>query len=353
MGFRTKRRRGVALGTAVALVALLGACGDSDDDDEGATTTEPAETTTTVEAPDSYIVGAGVNDPEDVNIAVLQFLPKELTVPVGETVTWEWNGPEPHSVTFLAPGQEIPNPEEDDSLFAPTPPEGPYDGSTLVNSGLQPLGPDAPAPFEVSFSKAGEYPFYCVIHPLMVGSLTVAEEGEEVDTFGDVANRGAQEKAGYLEEGRAAKAALVEAEPVKTANPDGSTNWTVQMGVTTTNVDVLAFAPTPAEIEAGDSVTFVNESLAPHTASFFGTGAEPIESPVDPRVGPPAPGASPQALSSEGFFNTGLLPPNAPPGAGPPIAVRSFTFTVPAAGTYEYVCLLHAPSGMAGTITAA
>lgn len=345
------RRRFVASVSAVALIALVGACGDSDDD-EGATTTTGDDTTTTVEVPDGYVVGAGMNDPEDVNIAVLQFLPGALSIEVGETVTWEWSGPEPHSVTFLAPGQEIPNPEEDDSLFAPTPPTGPYDGTTLVNSGLQPLGPEAPAPMEVTFAKAGEFPFYCVIHPQMVGELTVVEAGGEVDSFADVAERKAAEAAEWLEEGRAAKAALLEAEPVQTPNPDGSTTWTVQMGVTTAHTDVLAFAPTPAEVEAGDSVTFVNESQAPHTASFFGTGAEPIQNPLDERVGPPSPGPSPQALSAEGFIHTGVLPPNAPPGSGPPLAVRSFTFTIPAPGEYPYVCIFHAPSSMTGVITA-
>jgi plastocyanin len=51
------------------------------------------------------------------------------------------------------------------------------------------------------------------------------------------------------------------------------------------------------------------------------------------------------------LFNTGTLPPNAPPGAGPPLAARSYTYTVPTAGTYNYVCIYHVPSGMAGTIS--
>jgi plastocyanin len=62
-------------------------------------------------------------------------------------------------------------------------------------------------------------------------------------------------------------------------------------------------------------VTFANNSMAPHT--------------------------------------DGLLPPNAPPGAGPPEAARSFSFSVPTAGDYQYVCIFHAPSGMAGMIKAA
>jgi plastocyanin len=58
-------------------------------------------------------------------------------------------------------------------------------------------------------------------------------------------------------------------------------------------------------------------------------------------------------LTSDTLFNTGWLPPNAPPGAAPPEAARSYTYVVPTAGDYNYVCLLHAPSGMVGTIKVA
>jgi plastocyanin len=124
------------------------------------------------------------------------------------------------------------------------------------------------------------------------------------------------------------------------------------MGASTPHTDILAFSPTPAAVKAGDKVTFLNDSGAPHTASFFGEGSTPIVDPTDPRTDAPAPGPSPQTLSAKGFFNTGLLPPNAPPGSGPPEAVRKFTFNIPAAGDYAYVCILHSPSTMVGTIKA-
>ena len=123
------------------------------------------------------------------------------------------------------------------------------------------------------------------------------------------------------------------------------------MGASTPHTDVLAFAPVPAAVKHGDKVTFVNNSMAPHTASFFNQ-TPPIQSPEEPAAQKPAPGASPQKLNAKDFFNTGLLPPNAPPGAGPPVAARSFTFSVPAAGDYQYVCIFHAPSGMGGEIKA-
>jgi plastocyanin len=335
---------------ATAAVLLLGvaACGDDGDSDSSATTG-----TTEVSVPDHIEIGAGLNDPEDANIAVLEFLPAEVTVEVGTEVSWAWSGAEPHSVTFLAPGQTLPEPGTDPSVFEPAPASGPIDGSTYVNSGLQPLGPGSPTSFEASFAAPGDFTYYCVIHPGMVGKVTVVAAGSgDVDTNRTVAEARAADAATYLAEGRAAKAALTTAKPESTENADGSTTWTVEMGTTTEHTDVLAFAPTPRNVRAGDTVTFVNASGAPHTASFFMAGAEPITNPLDPRVDPPSPGPSPQALALDGFFNTGLLPPDAPPGAGPPLAARSFSFTVPAAGTYPYVCLLHAPSDMTGTIEA-
>lgn len=105
-------------------------------------------------------------------------------------------------------------------------------------------------------------------------------------------------------------------------------------------------------MKAGDQITFVNNSEAPHTATFNGT-QPPITNPTDPLVGQAIPGPSPQTLNATSRFNTGELPPNvAPPGGQPaPESVRSFTFVVPQ-GKYDYYCILHVASGMGGVIKA-
>jgi plastocyanin len=346
---RTTWWRAAALPLALVLIVATAGCGD----DSGDKSSGKASDDTSVSVPDNIEIGAGMNDPKDPNVVVLQYMPAEVTVAVGTKVDWAWNGAEPHSVTFLAPGQTLPAPGADPALFAPTPATGPIDGTTFVNTGLQPLGPGTPTSYEASFAKAGDYSYYCVIHPQMVGKVTVVDPGSgDVDTNKSVAEARAADAAKYLAEGRAAKDQLVKAAPVSSKNDDGSTTWTVQMGASTEHTDVLAFAPTPRNVKAGDTVTFVNGSAAPHTASFFMKGAEPITSPLDPKVDPPAPGKSPQSLALEGFFNTGLLPPDAPPGAGPPLVARSYSFKVPTAGTYPYVCLLHSSSDMTATIEA-
>lgn len=339
----TRRRRAALAVATVAMVALGAACGSSDDSSK-------KKASGTVES-EPITIRVGVSDPTHTQIAVLQYMPAKATVSVGQKVRWSWDDTkEPHSVTFFPPGQSAPEPGSDQSLFAPTPPTGPYDGASLVNSGLQPLGPQAVPPFEMTFSKPGSYGYACVIHPQMVGTIVVAA-GDAGETAAAVTTRGDQEKGQWLAEGNEAYQKLMAAKPVSTKNRDGSTTWKVEMGTSTPHTDILAFAPVPAAVKQGDKVTFVNNSMAPHTASFFNQ-QPPITNPEDAAAQTAAPGPSPQKLNSKDLFNTGLLPPNAPPGAGPPEAARSFTFSVPTAGDYQYVCIFHAPSGMAGAIKA-
>jgi plastocyanin len=288
-----------------------------------------------------------LNDPKDPNIAVLEFLPQTVKVATGTTVTWEIAGPEPHSVTFEPPGTAPPSVDKDPSLFTPTPATGPYDGTTLVNSGVLPLGETSEVQkFSMSFANPGKYTYYCVLHPDMVGTLQVTSGTQ--DSQEKITKAGNAETTKYLAEGEAAKRKLLAAKPKQTKNSDGSTTYNVELGASTAHTDVLAFAPTPKNVKVGDHVTFVNNSLAPHTASFGGPLVPTV--PIAPNVMSAVPGPSPQTLAQGVYLNTGWLPPKTK--KGPALAARSYTYDVPAPGKYTYVCVLHLPSGMAGEIDA-
>ena len=101
-------------------------------------------------------------------------------------------------------------------------------------------------------------------------------------------------------------------------------------------------------MKSGDQVTFVNNSSAPHTASFGGELVPTI--PTLPDVVNPVPGPSPQTLAQGVYLNTGWLPPKTK--QGPTSRPAATPTTVPAPGKYTYVCVLHLPSGMAGEIDA-
>jgi plastocyanin len=301
-----------------------------------------------VGAPREVTLQAGLNDPKDPNIAVLEFLPASLKVATGTTVTWQIAGPEPHSVTFVPPGTAVPpSVDQDPSLFAPTPATGPYDGTSLVNSGVVPLGNATTVQkFSMSFAKTGSYTYYCVLHPNMVGTLQVT--GDTQDSQDKITKTAKSETKKYLAEGEQAKKKLLAAKPKQTKNADGTTTYDVEMGASTTHTDVLAFAPTPRNVKTGDHVTFVNNSAAPHSASFGGALVPSVS--IAPDVMSAVPGPSPQTLAQGVYLNSGWLPPKTK--QGPALAARSYTYDVPAPGKYTYVCVLHLPSGMAGEIDA-
>jgi len=348
-------RLGAYAGVALLLSATVVACGSDkkSTSTSGATTTVAAAPSSTTGAAGALTMRAGLNDPKDPNIAVLQFLPQSVTVTAGSTVEWRIAGPEPHTITFLPPGQTPPTPDKADPFFTPTPAaNGVYDGKSLVNSGLAPQGPTPAAPFRLTFPTAGKYSYQCLIHPQMTGTVNVVAAGTKADTQADIDSRSGSELNQWLAEGEAAKQKLTSTPPVSTKNSDGSTTWKIEMGASTAHTDVLAFSPASPDVKVGDTVTFVNNSGAPHTASFAGKGTLP-QSPIDPATATPTPGPSPQTLNPTAVFNSGVLPPNAPPGNGPPEAARSYSYVVKTAGTYNYICIYHVPSGMAGAIKVA
>lgn len=330
------RRRSSLMVSLTLGALLLAACGKEN----------KAADAKSMTAPPNVGVFGGLNDPKDSNIAVLAFLPQSIKVSLGTKVTWSIFGPEPHTVTFVGAGKPTPSPDSPDATKA-IGTSGPYDGTTTVSSGLGPTSKSV-FKFDLTFNKAGTYNYLCAIHPRMTGKVQVVTG--EAESLNTLAGRAKKERDAYLAEGRAAKTAYLATAATTKKNSDGSTTHTVQMGTSTTHTEIYAFQPLKAAIKPGDRVVFVNDSLAPHTASF--AGKQKLPSDPESAKAMKATGTSPETLNATDFFNTGWLPPNAPPGSGPPLAARSFTFIVPKAGNYAYVCILHEPSGMKGEIVA-
>lgn len=108
------------------------------------------------------------------NITSVNLFPSEIAVKKGQTVRWTARSPyEPHTVTFESPYKAPADP----ASFAPG---GVKSGSDYTggfsNSGLfgaegTPFAP--PAPFELKFTKAGEYSYLCTLHANMKGVVKV------------------------------------------------------------------------------------------------------------------------------------------------------------------------------------
>ena len=81
------------------------------------------------------------------------FNPNPVQISVGDTVTWTNDDSQPHTVTSGQNGQ----------------PDGKFDSSPNFNPLLAPG-----ATFSHAFTEAGQYPYYCALHPNMVGTVSVS-----------------------------------------------------------------------------------------------------------------------------------------------------------------------------------
>ena len=139
--------RWLALLLACMALALVAAgCGDDDDDDGGgggaATTEEPADTGGDDGGGDDDDGGGGGGGTE-VSMADIAFDPAEVTVAVGDTVTWMNDDSVDHDVTA--------------DSFSSGDPGGMAPGDT----------------FDHAFEEAGTFDYVCTVHPGMEGSVTV------------------------------------------------------------------------------------------------------------------------------------------------------------------------------------
>jgi plastocyanin len=131
--------RWLALVLACMALGLVAAgCGGDDDDDDGggggaATTEEPA----------GGGGDGGGGGGAEVSMEGIAFEPADVTVAVGDTVTWTNNDSVPHDVTA--------------DSFSSGEPGGMSGGDT----------------FEHTFDEAGTFDYVCTVHPGMEGSVVV------------------------------------------------------------------------------------------------------------------------------------------------------------------------------------
>lgn len=207
-----------------------------------------------------------------------------------------------------------------------------YDGTARVNSGL-PTGP--PKPFNVQFTKAGVYKYFCDVHAGMVGYVVVRPTGTPVPTA-------AQDSAALV---RQITGDVKTALRISRRRPPADT---VDLGQSARDgVELYAMFPSTLTVAAGTRVTFSmsRQTREVHTASFGPQSylkplAKSFESPVfSPAATYPS---SPRAIvltrvsHGNGFANTGALDRDSDT---PLPASRAINFTAP--GVYRFECLVH------------
>src|SRR5260370_12037543 len=107
---------------------------------------------------------------KDKGTQALAFLPNEIWVHAGDSVTWPCATDEPHSVMFLKPGQTRL------TIQVGCPGDAPnglnFDGSSCVNSGRITTKGQT---YTVTFSTPGNYRLVCLIHVNMTGIVHVLD----------------------------------------------------------------------------------------------------------------------------------------------------------------------------------
>jgi plastocyanin len=90
--------------------------------------------------------------PGSSTLAENTFQPSPVQVSIGDTVTWINDDSQPHTITSGVSGQ----------------PDGRFDSSPNFNPLLA-----SGQTFEHTFTEAGDYPYFCQLHPNMVGIVSV------------------------------------------------------------------------------------------------------------------------------------------------------------------------------------
>lgn len=296
----------------------------------------------------------------------MRFYPENITVDVGDKIVWKLSGSEPHTVTFLAPKEIVPSliiPENKSSkrlilnpLFI-LPEGGPnYNGTAPAGSGQLDVEPNFPREYNLTFTKAGTYEYFCGFHSMMKGNVTVQPAGTPYpETHDQIDSEAAKQLSSDME---GALNAVTKAENVSIRpGPNGTTIHDINLGYGNGIISWMRFVPTNLTIYAGDTVEWTrNDVEMPHTVTFLSGGEEPDlflmepqqkgpqEFVLNPIVQAPAGG---KIYSGKGYFNSGVVWGEMVPLPGP----SSYALTFDTPGIYDYLCVLHDYMGMKGRLT--
>jgi plastocyanin len=323
----------------------------------------------------------------------LAFLPNEIWIHAGDSVTWTFNSDEIHTVSFLVVGQ----------IFPPFPVGCPgfsfgaasFDGSTCVTT---PPSVKGSPNFTVTFPTAGNYKIQCLVHNTMNGQIHVLDPSVGLphnQAFYD--QEAANEERNLLKDNDHAMSkdapGMSMSHPMNSVSvrvlaangrlSGGSKKLAASSGANLpANAHVTAgvgeIDSTPGGVQTSSLVRFVSGKIVvhvgdtvewgnhdpeePHTITF---GPDPVGDPFPPstNVTVDADGGlratlnSPSDTVHSGFIEQALpdqfgMPVNSNPdnAIGAPFNATYFRVTFTGPGTYNYHCALHDNLGMVGQV---
>ncbi|HLH10020.1 MAG TPA: plastocyanin/azurin family copper-binding protein [Terriglobales bacterium] len=359
----------------------------------------------TAEAQQNWKLTVG-GESKDMGRQALAFLPNEIWIHAGDSITWTWQSDEFHTLTFL-------NPAENDPGFS-----GPGIGgcadtgitqSPAVFNGSACLTSDALVKgqtFTLTFTTAGNYKFECLVHPTMTGAVHVlnaaaplphdqafysqqgaeqlrvlladkdlkADDHDGMDMDMSAGDPTGQQVGGsvsvrvvsHRDRDSGGASDRQDSHDILGAVRAGSNQVMAGLGETTSNAGgyqastLLRFLHGTIVVHAGDTVEWTNhDPIEPHTITFgppqddpanpFPSGANVT---VDPDGALHAILNSPNDMVHSGAILQALIDEPGLSVAGNTLVANPTrfraTFTHP--GTYNYHCVFHDTLGMVGKV---
>src|SRR6516225_8878911 len=272
------------------------------------------------------------------------FLPNEIWIHAGDSITWSVTAAEPHTVTFLTDGQIRPPFNVGCPGFSAG--SATFDGASCITTGVLRKGEK----FTVQFPVTGNFKLVCLIHEDMTGMVHVLALSQPLPHDQEFYDRLAQTESGALLSDRDA------AKPKHQHSHNGVTvggGEIVATGAGSDTISVMRFSDPVTTVRAGDTVEWTNEdSTTAHTVTFGTEPQDPV--PPSPNVTLDADGARHGLLNStsdsvhSGFLQAAPQDRVGLAQASPGVTRFRVTFRKP--GVYPYICALHDGLGMKGKV---
>lgn len=331
---------------------------------------------------------------KDMGRQALAFLPNEIWIHTGDSITWTWQSDEIHTLTFLLPGQTTPSDfTQGCPGFAIS--GASFDGSACFTTQAMVKGQT----FTVVFTMAGNYKFECLVHPTMSGAvhvlgpstplphdqafydqegadqqralLTDKDHSKSMDmSMNDSSSEGMKDSVTVriISTRNRHSGTNTDEMPAGDSRPDNSGKNSVKAGVGEISSNaggyqtssLVRFISGTITIHVGDTVEWTNhDPIEPHTITFGPTADDPANPfPPSANVTVDADGALHAVLNSpsdivhsgailQALENEPGLPDTFNTLAFNPTRFRA-TFKQP--GTYNYHCVFHDTLGMVGKV---
>jgi plastocyanin len=287
---------------------------------------------------------------------VLAFLPNEIWIHAGDSITWKFDTDEIHTVSFLKSGQTR-LPFQVGCLGYSPDGSATVDGSTCVTTTPSVSGQT----FTVTFPVAGNFKIVCLVHANMTGVVHVLNLSQALphnqEFYDDQAAELRHDLLSDTDKGNDHHGDHERDSSDRTHSPEnqvtaGGAEISATAGGSET-VALMRFMESTTVIHAGETIEWSN--VGPVTAHTITFGTEPVDPmPPSANVTVDADGARHAVINAPmDSVNSGLISASPQDRIGlaqSPLGITRFRVTFTNPGVFPYICALHDNLGMTGKV---